>query len=169
MRSQSANRSYSPQYVSSSLWLRRSARSTANPFRSSLPDCRNGAHPTRHTGSLRNTTGVDPRTHIAPIGCLLHFSEHRVTANFVGRGMPSAKAWRPGSAGWFDCGNLIRSSVLYERQCSIKGRLWEGNRRKYAQFEVTAHDPNQTLRSPKGLPLALPGARQRRPARVPRA
>ena len=30
-------------------------------------------------------------------------------------------------------------------------------------------DPNQTLRSPKGLPLALPGARQRRPARVPRA
>ena len=33
----------------------------------------------------------------------------------------------------------------------------------------TPRDPNQTLRSPKGLPLALPGARQRRPARVPRA
>ena len=94
-----------------------------------------------HTGSLRNTTGVDPRAHIAPIGCLLHFSEHRVTANFVGRGMPSANAWRPGSAGWFDCGNLIRSSVLYEPQCSIKGRLWEGNRRKYAEFEVLRPRP----------------------------
>src|SRR5215813_12910704 len=34
---------------------------------------------------------------------------------------------------------------------------------------VAANDPNQTLRSPKGLPLALPGTRQRRPARVPRA
>src|SRR5215472_4934514 len=33
---------------------------------------------------------------------------------------------------------------------------------------LVTHDPNQTLRSRKGLPLALPGARQRRPARVPR-
>src|SRR6516162_10187464 len=36
-------------------------------------------------------------------------------------------------------------------------------------WSFTAGDRNQTLRSPKGLPLALPGARQRRPARVPRA
>ena len=30
----------------------------------------------------------------------------------------------------------------------------------------TARDPNQTLRSPRGLPLALPGARQRHPVRA---
>jgi hypothetical protein len=53
VRGQSANRSYSPQYVSSSLWSRRSARSTANPFQSSLPDCRNGTHPMPQTGSRR--------------------------------------------------------------------------------------------------------------------
>ena len=28
------------------------------------------------------------------------------------------------------------SPVPYGRQCSFKGRLWDGNRRKYAQFEV---------------------------------
>jgi hypothetical protein len=54
VRSQSANRSYSPQYVSSSLCSRGSARSKANAFRSSLPDCRNGAHPMPETGSRRS-------------------------------------------------------------------------------------------------------------------
>jgi len=42
----------------------------------------------------------------------------------------------PRQCGWFDCGRLIRSSVLYRRRCSLKGRLWEGNRRRYAQIEV---------------------------------
>ena len=54
MRSQSANRSYSPQCVSSSLCSRRSARSTANAFQSSLRDCRNAAHPMPQTGSRRS-------------------------------------------------------------------------------------------------------------------
>jgi hypothetical protein len=57
------------------------------------------AHPTPQTGSLRNSTGLDPRTQIAPLRYWLHFSEHRVTANFVGRGMPSADAVAPGSVG----------------------------------------------------------------------
>src|SRR5215831_14501515 len=49
------------------------------------------------------------------------------------------------------------------------GRL-SGARLTLSPHRATAAlDPNQTLRSPKGLPLALPGARQRRPARVPRA
>jgi hypothetical protein len=57
---------------------------------------------------------------------------------FVGRGMDSADAVASslGSVGWFDCRSLIGSSILYGRRCSIKGRIWEGNRRKYAEFEV---------------------------------
>ena len=45
MRGQSANNLVHRSALRLSLWSRRSARSTANPFRSSLPDCRNGAHP----------------------------------------------------------------------------------------------------------------------------
>ena len=49
---------------------------------------------------------------------------------------PPPTRWRPGGVGWRDCGSLIRSSILDGRRCSVKGRLSEGNRRKYTEFEV---------------------------------
>ena len=54
MRSPSPNSSQFSAARFISLWSRRSARSTANAFRSSPPDCRNGAHPMLQMGSLGN-------------------------------------------------------------------------------------------------------------------
>jgi hypothetical protein len=62
----------------------------------------------------------------------------------LGAPCPPPTRWRPGVVGWFNCGSLIRSSVLDGRRCSIKGRLSEENRRKYAEFEIYAHDPKRT-------------------------
>jgi hypothetical protein len=75
--------------------------STANAFRSFLPDCCNGAHPVPQTGSLRKicrTRSTHPNRP-TQIRHRLHFSEVLGHRNSIGRGMPSADAVAPGSVG----------------------------------------------------------------------
>src|SRR5262252_3030187 len=105
---------------------------------------------------------VPPVTHT---DALFAGQSHSIPDNLVAL-LGTSRAWNcsdpervfGNTSGFAETGNLLERCPLSE---VIPKQIRTGS--------FTARDPHQTLRSPKGLPLALPGARQRRPARLPRA